>query len=270
MKKVVYLLFALTTLCAVLSGCRKDDEFMDIVLEETSVRVSYLTHRSLRIDGGSGQFEASIDRPEIADVTIDQTYGAGTLLSIQTKQGGEALITVTDTKTRKKAECSLFVSKDGISITDVEYGVDADEDQVEIILADLRDHEVYPVESRFLIAPFSMTVSETGEWTILSADSKEIESGTYVVTEEKGMIPPACLRLIPINEQIITWCTYQVNIAGAERMYYMVVVQAPGQMSIGGKTYGNIYFYEDLTEVYQAKYPDAGVNAVVRAYIRKW
>ena len=266
MKKLF--LFTLAAVSLLASGCSNDDEYGDVTLEETSVRVPYLQEYGIRIENGSGEYTAAIDRPEIADVKIEETYGAGIILQIQTKEGGEALITVTDVKSGKTAECSLFVSKDGISVTDIRYGVEAD--GPESILADLKELEPYPVGSRFVIAPFSLTAGTTGEWIVLGADGQEIDNGIFTVTEKEGDVPGACMRLIPIEAQILTWSTFQVDFGDRERTYYLVVVQASAASGNSSPSYADAWFYEDLTGECRTKYPDANLNAAVRAYIHEW
>ncbi len=259
-------LFRIFLVLLVLSfvGCDKNDEYTDVTLEETSVRVPYLQAYSIRIEGGSGEYLPSIDRSEIADVEIVQTYGAGTILRIQTKEGGEALITVTDKKSGKTAKCSLFVSKDGIPLTDIRYGVEAD--QREAILADLTKQEPYPIGSRFVPVPLTLTAGATGEWIVLGVDGKGIDNGRYTVTEVEGTVPVACKRLIPIETQIYTWYTIHVELKDIEHVYYMFLIRS----SRGTGNYADVYFYENLTDHYKVKYPSVGVNAVVRAYIRNW
>ncbi|WP_106831659.1 hypothetical protein [Parabacteroides pacaensis] len=246
----------------------KNDDYTEITLEETSVRVSYLQSYSIRITGGSGEYLSFIDHPEIANIEIEKTYGAGTLLQIQAKKEGKALITVTDVKSGKTANCSLVVNIDGISVIDIRYGVEAD--RSEIILADLKEQELYPIGSCFVPASFSLTKGASGEWTIFDSDAKEIDKGLYTVTEVRGTIPEAYMRLIPIKEQLITWGTCQVDLGNRKHIYSIILGQVPGTTGNHAPSYANFYLYEDLTDYYKTKYPDAGVKAIVRAYIHNW
>lgn len=245
----------------------KADEYPDLTLEETRICVPYLQSYSIGIQGGSGEYLPSIDHPEIADVEIEKTYGAGTRLRIQAKKEGEALVTVTDAKSGKTAACALVVIN-GISLTDIQYGVEAD--RPEAILADLEKEELYPVGSYFVPHPFSLTAGACGEWTVLGSDAQEIATGLYAITEIKGIIPEAWMRLIPIKEQLITWGTCQVTLKEREHLYYILLSQASGTVGNHAPSYANMYVYEDLTDDYQTKYPDAGIKAVVRAYIHAW
>lgn len=268
MKKLLLVTLAAVSLLA--WGCSDDDEYGDVTLEETSVRVPYQEQYTVRIDGGSGEYKAAIDRPEIADVEIELTYGAGVLLKIQAKQGGQALITVTDVKSGKTAECSLLVSKDGISVTDVRYAVEAEQGG-ETILAGLKAGEPYPTGSHFVITPMTMTAGATGEWTVIGADGAEIDKGAYTVTGQETETVGACLRLIPVDAQIITWGSFRVDLGERERTYHLFVVRASGtSKSSGGASFADLWVYEDLTEECRAEYPDAGVSAAVRAYIHKY
>ena len=245
-----------------------DEDYTDITLAETSVRVSYLQSYSIPIQGGSGEYVSSIDRPEVADVEVEKTYGAGTLLQIQAKKEGKALIIVTDVKSGKTANCSLFVSIDGISVMDNRYGVEPD--RPEVILSDLEERELYPIGSHFVPASFSLTKGASGEWIVFDSNAKEIDNGLYTVTEVRGTIPEAYMRLIPIEEQLITWGTCQVDLGDKKHLYYIILSQVPGTTGNNAPLYANFYLYEDLTDPYKTKYPDAGVKAVVRAYIHNW
>jgi hypothetical protein len=88
------------------------------------------------------------------------------------------------------------------------------------------------------------------------------------VAEVKGTVPEACMRLIPIETQIYSWAAIHVELKDVEHVYYMFTTRPSSRAS--SPSYADVYFYEDLTGHYKTKYPDAGINAVVRAYIHNW
>ena len=244
-------------------GCSdNNDNIDDVSLEYTALHASAINAAyEIQILAGSGGYSVIIDDAEIADVKSERKE-SGHVLVIYTKKEGETFLTLTDNKTGKSIICSVFVHINGIEITSIEYGVDAD--QKETILEELKKDEPFPVGSYFAINPFPLgtvfSPGVTGVWTAYSANGGKIAQSPYVA--EKGEnLPSYVFELLPIKEHILENCILKVE--EKERIYHLFVIRL-----VANRAY--IVIYEDLTDQYKAVLPDLGVNAVVREYISNY
>lgn len=134
------------------------------------------------------------------------------------------------------------------------YAVDAD--LKSIIEDDLRKTSSYLVGSGYVFN------EENSTWTLVDADYTPLLNGIF--HRENGVHTelPASYKLLPPNEQIVTYVKWTLIFqSGSEKIicpYDAIITQ------IAGSYFNRLWFYEDLTEYYQTKYPDAGVKGVVR------
>lgn len=272
--------FLALALCLTLAACQKD-EWTQVLLNDTELfeaTASPQTDLSLAIGGGSGDYSAVIDAPEIADVRVIVPDAGFPILRIETKREGDAVITVTDTKSGLFARCALTVAKSrrSFAITSIEYGVDAAEK--EAVLAGLEAGEPFPAGSRLLIDPFltedsmlEFEVGATGKWIVPDADGAKLSEETYTIEADEAEIeipltfPAHFFSLLPIDKPVIHHTAYRIGSGGT--VYHMFVILKGGETGNSSKTHGYLAFYEELTEACKAEFPDAGVNAAVRAYV---
>ena len=103
---------------------------------------------------------------------------------------------------------------------------------------------------------------ELSTWTLVDADYTPLLSGMYQRENGPQAELPASYKLLPPNEQIVTHVKWTfIFLSGSEQMirqYDAIITQ------IAGSSFSRLWFYEDLTEYYKTKYPDAGVKGVVR------
>lgn len=134
------------------------------------------------------------------------------------------------------------------------YAVDAE--LKSIIEDDLRNTSSYLVGSGYVFN------EELSTWTLVDADYTPLLSGMYQRENGPQAELPASYKLLPPNEQIVTHVKWTlIFLSGSEQMirqYDAIITQ------IAGSSFSRLWFYEDLTEYYKTKYPDAGVKGVVR------
>lgn len=133
------------------------------------------------------------------------------------------------------------------------YAVDAE--LKSIIEDDLRNTSSYLIGSGYVF-------EELSKWTLVDADYTTLLSGMYQRENDPQAELPASYKLLPPNEQIVTHVKWTfIFLSGSEQMirrYDAIITQ------IAGSSFSRLWFYEDLTEHYKTKYPDAGVKGVVR------
>lgn len=139
------------------------------------------------------------------------------------------------------------------------YAVDAE--QKDIIENDLKNNSSFFVGGSYLFN-YELTA-----WTLLDANNVPIESGTL---QRKSNFPletplPASYQLLQPDEQIATYAIWFFSsISRSEQIvhpYDVIITLMPG----GGRDpYYRLWFYEDLTNYYKTKFPNAGVKGVVR------
>lgn len=262
-KKLFGLFLVLLTIGFV--SCDNDDDFSDVSLQSSILYATRLnTTYELSIIGGSGDYSTKVDEADIADVSV-KSDESGYVLVLKTKKEGETYVTLTDNKTGKSAVCSLFVNVrvNGIEITGITYGVDAD--QAERILKKLKIDEPFCVGNYFIISPFigDSKPGTTGTWRVEEANGNTLYEAPCLV-QEKEPLPTYFYELIPIEKQILSHTSYKIGSGKDERMYHLVLVKHGVSFN---QTMAYVVIYEDLTKKYKAISPDSEVNAVVRAYI---
>ncbi len=188
MKKLLTL-FALASL--VLTACDKEEQWTQVVLNDDELTSATISPsgdpKSIRISGGSGDYSVVIDEPSVADVSIEPSYGAGILLVIEPKGEGEAVITVTDTKSGLFARCQLRVAEftSFFEIDAVRVNVDAESPEAkEAIEADLEADKTVPTVGGKILRNY---YDRHGGWAFVDADGEEIARGITVLTEFAGL-----------------------------------------------------------------------------------
>lgn len=256
-----------------MAGCDKEAD--PLRLDRTHVDATLLNATyTVPVKGGSGRYAASTNTPQIADVRIETMQGEKVLI-IGTKQEGTASILVTDTDGGVEI-CSLIVKADansGYGIVEARYAADAVDANVKrAIEAELRDNPPFPIGSVFeIISPSNdPSNSSIGEWIVRGADGMEITRGVFTA-EKHGNFPsiyyPSFYSMLPIEYQIYTYIRFTVDLDGKKSVYDMYRIRGSATKASPPPTPRDFLFYEDLTDYYQTKYPDAGVKGVVRALI---
>ena len=255
MKKIFVLLFIISF---AVTSC-SDDEERDVILDTTSVRLINGGTTSFYVSGGSGKFFVTINNPEIAEVEIN----SDNCLFIQSKKRGEAVISVIDYNSGKSADCSLTVVEDDnhYIVMDIQYAVDAE--VKEAIEADIKVNMPFPIGSQF-----NFSVPEDSV-IIKNSDYREILKGTYSTESMSITNPdiPESYKLLPPNNQIIAIRRYNMVFENSKYVYDQILVKSNPLTYSSFTIPTTPWFYEDLTEYYKAKYPNAGVKGVVRVLI---
>lgn len=220
--------------------CSLTIAYKDIALHGTTMRIGMLnTPYHEPILGGSGKFTATVENPDIADVSIN--LEAWELL-VTARKEGETKITVTDTEKNKSVSLSLIVKESGYQMTEIRHAVDAAEKSA--IEKDLLDNPPYPVGSTFYFSE--------KQFVLKSPDGTELHKGTFTIDTNA----PNTSYGIAVDDQIMTVVRITFDFDGREAVYNMIFVRG-----------GYLYFCEDLTAYYKVKYPDAGVKQVGRGLV---
>ena len=215
------------------------------LLQTTLTATANATHR-VPLIGGSGKFSATASAPEIAEVSI----GADNLdLIIETKQLGGTVITITDTESRKTAECTLYVKKLGLELTAIHHAVNAA--KKEAIEKDLSDNSPYSIGSAMFMTD-DLCIIEDAEGTEISRGSYSIDQASDNSLSSYG---------IRIEQQIQTMFKFKTTQNSRELNYNVFFVYSQGRV---------FYFCEDLTDHYKTQYPDAGITQVGRGLVYKY
>lgn len=257
--KNLSILFALTVICF---GCEKD--YDTLIIEQETLLAPWINETyEVGFRGGSGSFDVSTDNPPIADVTI----GAGNVLRIVTKQEGSAEITVIDKKSGGKVECMLIVRaySSRFKIVSMQYAVDVDDADIKTAIEEELETPPYPIGS-VLEHVTDLKRGEPDHWTVKTEDGVEITSGTVVrVVESKIEFLPS-YSLLPIKKQMYFKFRYNIELDGKQLVYDMFNVSGYADTRLNSPPLhiSHARFYENLTDYYKNKYPDAGVNGVVR------
>ena len=269
MKKLLTL-FALASL--VFTACdNKDEQWTQVTLdgsELTAITVSPSTEAAtVNINGGSGDYSVVIDEPSVADVSIEPSYGAGILLVIEPKGEGDAVVTVTDTKSGLFARCQLRVAEftSFFEIDAVRVNVDAESPEAkEAIEADLEADKTVPTVGGKILRNY---YDRHGGWAFVDADGEEIARGITVLTEFAEW--NQAFDFLQPDSQVMSYGRWILSDEdGGEREFEMCICK--GKFTRANASPANIVharFYEDLTKEYQEKYPDAGVRSVARVLI---
>lgn len=243
-------------------SCSDDDKewVQELVLGETRVTTTPNTTSTVLIEEGSGDYSVTISDPEIADVHVELENSESHLV-IKTKKTGFSVITVSDRKSGKSADCSLTVKTytHAFAIRSVLYAVDAE--KKDAIEAELRDNPPFPVGSSFEI----IGTSEEHALVIRHPDQEVIASG--VLTYDKVDEFSDVYKLLTPENHVLSAQKWNMHLGENLLVYDMFLIK--GEISTYSDMVGSLHIrlYEDLTAQYKAKYPDAGVKGVVRALV---
>lgn len=159
-------------------------------------------------------------------------------------------------------------------ITDTHYGIDAD--NKEKISDDLSNNPLYPIGSAFTIEFVDkiLSIGSTGKYTLLATDNTSLINGTIEITNTAGFSNftdemTAHYKLIPPDNQIYGYIQWKVDSGSNKRTYNIFIVRSSYSKSNIASPQ-NLWIYEDLTDYYQAKFPDNEIKEVVRLQISKY
>jgi len=267
--------------CLSFAGCDKDREWSPLLLdgsESVNKVIAPINNASLDITGGSGNFAATIDDQQIANVSIvgGEIFSARRAnLVIKPKKEGEALITVTDRKSGFSATCALTVTMAARRISfrfnDIVTHVDAD--APEAIEADLAADTRWVKGGGIDLGGYSGEHQSNGdlfvEIAFVGAEKRYMGTETLGLSTEAVEWNPA-FDFMPVGGNQLEVGKRLVFARGSEEWtadYYVVKgsytrLNMPGPVQVYHRR-----FYEDMTEYYRAKFPEAGVRSVARAII---
>lgn len=143
----------------------------------------------------------------------------------------------------------------GHSEIQLKYAIDAD--QKSAIEDDLLKNSSEFVGSYYII--------DGSTWSLIDEnDVPIIKDGQFQNLPLETELPES-YKLLPPDEQIATYrkmiFTYTIGSEQMIRPYDAIITLIPG----GRDAYYRLWLYEDLTDNYKRKFPDAGVRGVVRA-----
>ena len=250
----------------VLTGCNeKENEERDFILAQIVVELSRGGVNSIQVSGGSGKYSATINDSEIAEVWINSENKLF-IDTRDTKKSGEAVITVIDDNSGKSIDCILTVieNREQFKIIETQFAVDAG--VKEAVEADLRENS-FPIGSSFVF-----TLHGENTVVINNPDNNEILRGTYTtvyINNESTIqtVFPESYKLLPPYGQVVGALRYNIVFGEDNNLVYDMILSTKRIVS----TYTSPpeqpnFFYEDLTDYYKTKYPDAGVKGVVRSH----
>lgn len=262
--------FALAALCLAFAGC-ENETYSDPAMGVKALYIYPGMSYRVPLSGGSGDYAVECNDPQIAELSVDY-YGANggcELLVEACEQGlGSGIITVTDTRSGKTVQCYLEVSDryhSGRGIMAQNHVVDAYLN--EEIEADLRS-TLLPKGSTIFFDPRpNHDAYGAGHWFVTVTNDKNIITDTLLratftsVPLNVKRLPDA-YNALPITRPIFAATRFYVDMPdGSRRTYDEFLIQ-----SLHNDYYFDNFYYEDLTEYYREKYPDAGVRRVVNTY----
>jgi hypothetical protein len=253
------LTFLALALCLTLAGCKKDDPaWTPVKLKITETTTAPQRDLAIEIEGGSGDYSVGISDPAVADVRVVVPDVGFPILEIETRQEGEAVITVTDTKSGLVDRCKLKVRNilSTIRIGYIRTHIDAD--RKEAIEDDLNKNALLAVGDRIII-------TQGTTWTFLDANKAEIARGTFSDEGEITRWNPV-FSFLPIDNQIYTMRKFVFERDNGDRWEYDTYVVRDSFTRLNLR-FDHTRFYEDLTKYYQTQYPEAGVRSVARVLI---
>ena len=263
MTKQRFTLLALA-LCLALAGCKKE-EWTPVKLANTEAMTFPLRDLAIAIEGGNGAYSVEISDPAVADVWVVVPDVGFPILRIKTKQEGDAVITVTDTKSGLFARCQLRVTTI-VSFYISHIFTDIDADAPEAIEADLAANTPW-VEGGGMVLMSQETPLPGGgtrsSIRFVDADNKAIADGT--LTMKGNAVWSPAFNFLPINNQIQTSRGWIFECDGETWESNLYIVS--GSLTRAWLFFGHYRLYDDLTEHYRTKYPEAGVRSVVRVLI---
>jgi len=159
-----------------------------------------------------------------------------------------------------------IISKKGVSLYAVEIKYEVDADQKELIEADLQANLPVPAGGGYIITASESGNSEIMGITLVDSNKKPLMKGTLFMPDNNYTdIPkmPASYKLLLTDNQVVSYRKWKISFNDVENSYDVFFVKWGIQIQLTTRA----WLYEDLTEYYQSKYPDAGVRGVVRAQI---
>jgi len=264
--------------CVTLAGCEINvhSPWPRLALETRSVTISpTVDSYTMSVRGGSGDFLAEISNADVADVHVEATYGGpGHVLVIEPKKEGVAIITVIDRKTAAFELCSLTVTMDArtidFRIVDVVTNVDAD--NPEVIEANLNDPLIMGnelVKGGGIDVTGDRGVNPDGAFfrtmDVVGADNRTITMGA-IIEKDAAAEWSTAYDFLPIKSQIRSSQKWQLSYFRNGWDYDVFFVDDHYTRMSVERPY-HVRLYQDLTEYYKAKYPDAGVRSVARVLI---
>jgi hypothetical protein len=251
-----------------LAGCDGNPEWPPLRLEQSQA-TAYLNvgKTQVRITGGSGNYQAVINDHGVADVSFeygsDVELGRVVYLTVAPKAVGSAIVVVTDKRSGGTALLGLKVENRHRSFRVAGFVTNVVADNPDLV-------EAYMLTTARLSkgdgVEFSVTGTD-GRFIFSNAEGYITMQGTVKV-EDFTEIPPLFTILDPSARPIYfkkwtlsangeTWWCGAMAVED-ETVYTRLSVPRPPV---------SFRFYEDLTEQYKAKFPDAGIERAGRMVI---
>ncbi|NDV82522.1 hypothetical protein [Bacteroides sp. 51] len=150
---------------------------------------------------------------------------------------------------------------------EVIHGIDAE--QKELITTDLQNNLPVPTGGGYFIDFKSEMIakSSSGVCTIVDSNSNPITTGSIFVEEDASSQLPSKLpdsyKLALPKNQITSFTKWSFEFKGIKHTYDIILEK------YGMQRYSDVrpWLYEDLTEHYKKKFPNAGVKGVVRVQV---
>lgn len=143
----------------------------------------------------------------------------------------------------------------GHSEIQLKYAIDADQKSA-------IEDDLLKISSEFV---GSYYVIDGSTWSLIDENDVPIIKGGQLQNLPFETELPESYKLLPPDEQIATYrkmiFTYMIGSEQMIRPYDAIITLMPG----GRDSYYRLWLYEDLTDNYKRKFPDAGVRGVVRA-----
>jgi len=231
---------------------------------------------SMQISGGSGHYfltvddPTTLDDPKVAEARVELRHGTEAVLVIVPKNEGKTEIIVYDDLSNTSAKCELTVTlaarRISYRFSDIATNVDAD--APEAIEADLAADTRWTKDGGVDFVGSYNDVYPPGEYRLdilfVGADNRDVATGTLGLGETGVEWNPA-FDFMPVGGKQMEPAKRFVFTRGTEEwtVDYYVVEGVHTRMPSPVRAYHR-RFYEDLTEYYKAKYPDAGVRSVAR------
>lgn len=172
-----------------------------------------------------------------------------------------------------KEPAALPASDGQYAVTDVRYGIDAD--NATEIEADLQQHLSHPIGSSYILHMDNKVSVEgdKGRLTWKNADGSIQKSGELIYVKGTGLgIPEQASSFIKLQmpgNQIYTYLLWEVNYGNEISNYHVLVVRKPSTRRSFVPPI-DLWIYEDLTANYQALFPDSNVKGVTRVLISEY
>lgn len=155
-------------------------------------------------------------------------------------------------------------AKSSFFAVEVIHGIDAE--QKEQIEKDLRNNLPVPAGGGYTMAVDNSITPVRNICTIVDSNIKPITIGTLYLEKESSSKQPSDFpkvdhHTLPEN-QIVSFMKWTFEFNGKKQTYHTVLEQYYANGSDVRP-----WLYEDLTDYYKAKYPNAGVKGVTRVQV---